>query len=135
MSSSQALALQVYECCLEYRVTDTLEFIAGDSTNSSNGYKGGAIHFLEEYLEKRLFLIVCQLNTNDLKLRRLTTKRDGKTSSKDGWEGELGKLLPTVRSLKRTCTATAIPAKQTWNLSQTLHGHILLVVFLPQNIA
>ena len=56
-------------------------------------------------------MIVCQLNTNDLKLRRLTTKRDGRTSSKDGLEGELGKLLPTVRSLKRTCTATAIPGK------------------------
>ena len=111
MSSSQALALQVYEWCLEYGVTDTLEFIAGDSTNSNTGYKGGAFHFLEEYLEKRLFWIVCQLHTNELKLRRLITKRDGKTSSKDGWEGELGKLLPTVRSLKRTCTAPVIPGK------------------------
>ena len=89
----------------------SLEFIASDSTNSSTGYKGGAFHFLEEYLEKRLLLIVCQLNVNELKLRRLTTKRDGKTNSKDGCKGELGKLLPTVRSLKRTSTAPIVPGK------------------------
>lgn len=58
-------------------------------------------HFLEEYLYRRLLWIVCQLHTNELKLRRLITQRDGKTSSKDGWEGELGKLLPTVSSLER----------------------------------
>ena len=40
MSSSQALALQVFEWCTEYGVSDTLEFIAGDSTNSNTGYKG-----------------------------------------------------------------------------------------------
>ena len=64
-------------------------FIAGDSTNSNTGYKGGMFRFLEEYLDRKLFWIVCQLHTNELKLRRLITQRDGKTSSKDGWEGEL----------------------------------------------
>ena len=111
LTSSQALALQTYEWCVRYGVADTLEFIAGDSTNSNTGYKGGLFHFLEEYLDRRLFWIVCQLHTNELKLRRLITKRDGKTSSKDGWEGELGKLLPTVRSLERILTFPAIPGK------------------------
>ena len=96
---------------VRYGVADTLEFIAGDSTNSNTGYKGGLFHFLEEYLDRRLFWIVCQLHTNELELRRLITKRDGKTSSKDGWEGELGKLLPTVRSLERIFTFPAIPRK------------------------
>ena len=30
------------------RVSDTLEFIAGDSTNSITDYKGGLFHFLED---------------------------------------------------------------------------------------
>ena len=68
-------------------------------------------HFLEEYLDRRLFWIVCQLHTNELKLRRLITQRDGKTSSKDGWQGELRKLLPTVSSLERTLNFPAIPGK------------------------
>ena len=79
--------------------------------NSNTGHKGGVFHFLEEYLDRRLFWIVYQLHTNELKLRRLISKRDGKTTSKDGWEGELGKLLPTVRSLERTLTFPTIPGK------------------------
>ena len=35
-------------------VADTLEFIAGDSTNSNTGYKGGLFHFLEKYLDRSL---------------------------------------------------------------------------------
>jgi hypothetical protein len=92
-------------------VSDTLEFIAGDSTNSNTGYKGGLFHFLEEHLERRLFWIVCQLHTNELKLRRLISKRDGKTSSKDGWEGELGKMLPAVRSLEKNLNFPVILGK------------------------
>ena len=48
-------------------------------------------HYLKEYLERRLFWIVCQLHTNELKLMRLISNRDGKSNSKDGggWEGDL----------------------------------------------
>ena len=45
-------------------------------------------HYLEEYLERRLFWIVCQLHTYEFKLRRLISKRDGKSNSKD--RGRLG---------------------------------------------
>ena len=34
---------------------------------------------------------------------------DGKTSSKDGWQGDLGKLLATVSSLEREMVFPAIP--------------------------
>ena len=36
---------------------------------------------------------------------------DGKTNSKDGWQGDLGKLLPTVRGLERRTTFPAIGGK------------------------
>ena len=111
MSSSQALALQVFKWCTKYGVSDTLKFIAGDSTNSNTGYKGGLFHYLEVYLDRRLFLIVCQLHTNELKFRRLIINRDGKTTSKDVWQGDLGKMLPTVRSLERNLSYQAIPGK------------------------
>ena len=71
-------------------------------------------HYLEEYLERRLFWIVCQLHTYEFKFRRLISKRDGKSNSKDrgGWEGDLGKLLPTAMSLERTLIFLAIPGKK-----------------------
>lgn len=68
-------------------------------------------YFLEEYLERRLFCIMCELHTNELKLRKLISKREGKTSSKDKWEQELVKLLPTVSALERTLTFPAIPGE------------------------
>ena len=68
-------------------------------------------HYLKEYLERRLFWIVCQLHTNELKLMRLISNRDGKSNSKDGggWEGDLGKLLAIAMSLERTLIFLAIP--------------------------
>ena len=37
LTSSQAVALRIYQWCLLYGVEDTLQFIAGDSTNSNTG--------------------------------------------------------------------------------------------------
>ena len=42
--------------------------------------------------------LFCQLHTTELKLMRLIRKKNGNTSSKDGWEGELEKLLLCVHS-------------------------------------
>ena len=50
MTPSESVALRIYQWCLLYGVDTTLKFIAGDSTNSNTGYKGGAFHFLEKYL-------------------------------------------------------------------------------------
>ena len=111
MTPSESVALMIYEWCVKYGVEETLMCIAGDSTNSNTGWKGGVFHFLEKFLDRRLFWLVCQLHTNELKLRRLITKVDGKTSSKDGWEGELGKKLGTVRSLDRVFSFPAIRPK------------------------
>ena len=85
--------------------------IGGDSTNSNTGWKGGAFHFLEKYLDRRLFWCVCQLHTNELKLRRLISTIDGKTCSKDGWKGELRKMLKSVPSMERDYKFQAIPSK------------------------
>ena len=42
--------------------------------------------------------LFCQLHTTELKLMRLSRKKDVNTSSKDGWEGQLEKLLLCVHS-------------------------------------
>ena len=92
-------------------VLKRLIFIAGDSTVSNTGYKGGLFFFLEKYLGHRLFWIVCQLHTNELKLRRLIGETDGKTNSKDGFTGELGKMLPSVQDMEQDFKFQALPGK------------------------
>jgi hypothetical protein len=50
---------------------------------------------------------------------------DGKTSSKDGWEGDLGKLLPKVRGLDRILQFPAVKGKTTMpELSETVVGDL-----------
>ena len=111
MTPSEAVALQIFEWCVQFGVHETLKVIGGDSTNSNTGWKGGAFHFLEKYLDRRLFWCVCQLHTNELKLRRLISITDGKTCSKDGWEGELGKMLKSVPSMRGTTSSRPSPAR------------------------
>ena len=43
---------------------------------------------------------VCMLHTNELDLRRLIEILDGKTDSKSGWSGFMGKLLAKVMEMR-----------------------------------
>jgi hypothetical protein len=52
-------------------------------------------------LGSKVTWLICQLHTNELGLRHLFQQLDGKTDSKTGWSGPLGKLLKSVDSLER----------------------------------
>ena len=78
-----------------------LEVIGGDSTNSNTGWKGGAMTWLERMLERKCFWVICMIHTNELPLRHLIVSIDGKTSSKDGFTGPIGKLLSQVDDMER----------------------------------
>ena len=112
MTPSESVAHQIFDWCVEYGVDETLNFIAGDSTNSNTGHKGGVFFFLEQFLNRRLFWLVCQLHTNELKLRRLINITDGKTNSKDGFTGDLGKMLPLVSDMERNFSFSALQEKE-----------------------
>ena len=84
------MALRIFQWCLLYGVEGTLPFIAGDNKNSNTGSRAAS---------STLKWSICQLHSNELKLRRLIAKRDGKTSSKERWEGDVEKLLPTVKGV------------------------------------
>ena len=74
--------------------------LSGDSTNSNTGWKKGVMAWLEKKIGKKMHWNVCQLHTNELGLRHLVVKLDGKTDSKSGWSGFLGKLLAKVMAMK-----------------------------------
>ena len=78
LTPSENIAILIYNWCVEYGADKTLKFIAGDSTVSNTGYKGRLFFFLEKYLGHRLFWIVCQLHTKELKLRWLQVRRMGR---------------------------------------------------------
>ena len=93
----------------------TLQAIGGDSCNVNTGWEGGAMHFVEERLQRKLVWIVCDLHTGELPLRRLVTTLDGKTLSNNQWSGPIGKLLDSATELEinpdftKVCVGPALP--------------------------
>ena len=73
--------------------------MAGDSYNGNTGWKGGSNAHLERMLGRKLHWAICLAHTNELPLRHLIEQLDGKTCSKDGFTGPIGKLLSKVSLL------------------------------------
>ena len=80
--------------------TDTIQTIGGDSTNVNTGWKGGTITHLESLLGHKCHWSVCMLHTNELPLRHLIEKLDGKTCSNNGFTGPICKMLCKVTDLE-----------------------------------
>lgn len=87
----------------------SLELIGSDTTNDMSGWKGGMLHFLEVFLDRRLFRSFCWLHINELPFRHIVEELDGPTSSGTGWSGRVGKLFSNVDTLDRNTDFEPIP--------------------------
>ena len=114
-------ALALHEWMVNLQVDKTVEVLGGDSTNPMSGWKGGAIAWLERMLGRKVFWVICMLHTNELLLRHLIENLDGKTSSKDGFTGPIGKLLSQVNTMERNFNFKVIPGLED-------------LLFIPQDI-
>ena len=99
MSPAESIAKSLASWIADHGLEETLVAVGGDSTNVNTGWKGGAIHYLEVKLGKKLIWLVCMLHTNELPLRHLIISVDGKTSSDTGFTGTLGKALAKATTL------------------------------------
>ena len=89
--------------------TETLQFLAGDSTNMNTGWKGGTHAHLERLLGRRLYWGICPLHTNELPLRHLIAALDGPTSSDTGFKGPVCSLLTQVNEMAYNPNFRALP--------------------------
>ena len=97
---AEVVADYIVEWMKNHGVDESLKLIAGDSTNSNTGWKGGAMTWIERKIGRKLHWLVCQLHTNELMLRHLMTELDGKSDSKEGFSGPIGKLLKKVDRMR-----------------------------------
>ena len=102
----------LYDFMVKHGWDKTVELIGGDSTNSNSGWKGGALAWLERSLRRKVFWVICMIHCNELPLRHLMSKLDGKTNSKEGWTGPIGKLLPKVNEMERNYSFDPIPGSE-----------------------
>lgn len=99
MKPAEHLASLIHEWLCDNNLSDRLNAIGGDSTNVNTGWKGGAITNLEKLLGRKLIWLICALHTNELPLRHLMVKLDGKTISNNKFDGPIGKCIPKVLEL------------------------------------
>ena len=90
--------------------TESCIVLGGDSTNSNTGWKGGAMAHLEKLLGHKCQWVVCNIHTLELLLKHLISSIDGPTSSKDGYTGNIGKLLSSVEAMKYNPNFRALPS-------------------------
>ena len=90
----------MYEVLQSLGATESCQVIGGDSTNSNTGWRGGSLAHLERLLGHKCQWVVCNIHTLELLLNHLIAALDGPTSSKDGYSGNVGKLLSTVEDME-----------------------------------
>ena len=88
-----------------------LRAIGCDGTNVNTGTINGVIVGLEKTLKSSLQWIGCQLHANELPLRHLMQKLDGKTNGPAGFTGKIGKALKDCEKLLVNVHFNPIPAE------------------------
>ena len=97
---AEIIADHMYDWLTANNIEEKLQAVGGDSTNVNTGWKGGAMHWLEVKLGRKLVWIVCDLHTGELPLRHLIIDQIGPTLSNDKWPGVLGDLLEKATELE-----------------------------------
>ena len=97
---AEVVARLLWNWLVDHGVDMTLTHVGVDSTTSNTGWKSGIIAWLEKLTGKKFHWLVCMLHTNELGLRKLVEELDGKTCSKTGFSGPLGKMLAKVQDME-----------------------------------
>lgn len=115
------VAQGLYSILEQHNSTESLQFLAGDSTNTNTGWKGGSHALLEKMLNRRLFWGICNLHTNELPLRHLIAKLDGPTSSDKGFTGPVCSLLSKVNEMEFDPQFRSLPGNES-------------LLYIPENV-
>ena len=93
------VAQALFDILEQHNSSESLQFLAGDSTSMNTGWKGGSHALLEKLLGRRLYWAICSIHTNELPLCHLITTLDGPTSSEKGFMGPVCSLLTRVNEM------------------------------------
>ena len=67
--------------------------IGSDSTNMMTGWKGGAIHHIDDEIQHKCLWSICQFHINELPLTHIIKAIDGPTTGEHTFSGPLGKTI------------------------------------------
>jgi len=90
-ATGQYLAQETASVLSEYQSLESISAILVDNTAVNTGWQNGLLANLEKMLSRKLHLIGCSLHQNELPLRLIFSKLDGKSSGPESFTGELGR--------------------------------------------
>jgi hypothetical protein len=91
--TGEGLANLTFSVLEETDSIKTIDAVIMDNTPTNTGYSSGLCACLEKRLGRKLHMVGCMLHTNELPLRHLITKLDGKTLSGNRFSGPIGQQL------------------------------------------
>jgi len=97
--TGQAIADGLHGAVADMGIVDSITAVGADSTPVNTGPRGGAIHLLEQQLDRPLQWLICSLHLNELPLRHLCRKLLGPSEGPTQWKGPVGKALTTCETL------------------------------------
>ena len=97
--TGEAIADGLHGALSDIGIVDSIIAVGADSTPVNTGSKGGAIHFLEQQLDRPLQWFICSLHLNELPLPHLDKKLIGPSKSPTQWKGPVGKALTTCETI------------------------------------
>jgi len=108
-----ALAASITKFFRDHNITlDHLLAAGFDGTPANTGAKDGGLIGLEREIGRALQWLICLLHFNELPLRHLVIKLDGKTTGPNSFSGPIGKAISTCEK-KPVVNFTPIPAPWT----------------------
>ena len=125
---ADVVANYIFYTLSEHGIDKTLMAIGCDSINVNTGSAGGAMHYLEVKLQRKINWLVCALHTNELPLRHLISALAGKTIRGKKWTGPIGKLINSATDLAINPTFPTItvgdpPTPLTPDVTEELSAH------------
>lgn len=77
-------------------IENDIEALGSDGMNTNVGAEGGINHFIEVAVKRPLHWFVCLLHANELPLKALIVKLDGKTTGSNSFSGPIGKAIAKI---------------------------------------
>ena len=108
--TGDALAKEAHQVLKEYNSLKSIKATLVDNTPANTGHKSGMVYELEKLLGFKIHMIGCGLHFNELGLRALIQKVDGKTKSGNKYSGEVGCFLDQDLTLLPVIDFDAVPS-------------------------
>ena len=100
-AKAETIATELFDVIQAYNSEESLLATLVDGTNANTGVSGGAVRYIEVFLNRSLQWLICLMHYNELPFNKLVKMYSGKTTGPRSRSKELGqKIEKTVQEVQ-----------------------------------